>query len=102
MEEIVRQLRQRSSFLIPSVNTVFRGTESIRFLGPKISHLIPNEIKCPENLNDFKIGMKKRKPASCTCVHDASLFHFYFLFNNCFCYSCAIVFRFCFYCYSTL
>ena len=30
------ELRQRSCFHIPSVNTVFSGTESIQFLGPKI------------------------------------------------------------------
>ena len=30
------ELRQRSDFHIPSVNTVFSGTESIRFLDPKI------------------------------------------------------------------
>ena len=37
------EIRQTSCFHIPSVNTVFSGTESIRFLGPKIWELIPND-----------------------------------------------------------
>ena len=60
------QLRQRSSSLISSENTVFSGTESIKFPRPKIQYLIQDEIKSLENLRDFKIGMKKRKPASFT------------------------------------
>ena len=39
------ELRQSSCFHIPSVNNVFSSTESIRFLGPKIWELIPNNIK---------------------------------------------------------
>ena len=35
-DETSYELRQRSCFHIPSVNTVFSGTESIRFVGPKI------------------------------------------------------------------
>ena len=58
------ELRQGSCFHISSVNTVFIGTESIRFLGPKIWELIPNDIKCLENLRDFKTAIKKLKPTS--------------------------------------
>ena len=32
-------LRQRSQFHVPPVRTVFSGTESIKFLGPKIWEL---------------------------------------------------------------
>ena len=66
-DETSYELRQRSCFHIPSVNTVFSGTESIRFLGPKIWELIPNDIKCLENLKDFKTAIKKWKPTSCPC-----------------------------------
>ena len=52
-------------FHIPSVNTVFSGTESMQFLGPKIWELIPNNIKSLENLRDFKTAIKKSKPTSC-------------------------------------
>ena len=61
------ELRQRLSFHTPSVNTVFSGTESIRFLGPKIWELVPNNIKYPQNLGDFKTTIKKWKPISCPC-----------------------------------
>ena len=47
------ELLQRSCFHIPSVNTVFSGTESIRFQGSKIWEFIPNDIKCLQNLRDF-------------------------------------------------
>ena len=43
--EIPYNLRQRSQFHIPPVRTVFSGTESIKFLGPKIWELIPDEMK---------------------------------------------------------
>ena len=46
--EIPYNLRQRSRFHIPSV--VFSGAESIRYLGPKISELIPDEMKELESL----------------------------------------------------
>ena len=66
-DETSYELRQRSCFHIPSVNTVFSGTESIRFLGPKIWELIPNDIKSLENLRDFKTAIKKWKPTLCPC-----------------------------------
>ena len=43
--EIPYNLRQRSQFHIPPVRTVFSGTENIKYLGPKICELIPNEMK---------------------------------------------------------
>ena len=48
--EIPYNLRQRSQFHIPPVRTVFNGTESIKFLGPKIWELIPDEMKELESL----------------------------------------------------
>ena len=49
-DETSYELRQGSCFHIPSINTVLSGTESMRFLGRKIWELIPNDIKCLENL----------------------------------------------------
>ena len=63
-DETSYEFRQRSCFHIPSVNTVFSGTESIRFLGPKIWELITNDIKYLENLRDFKTAIKKIKEFS--------------------------------------
>ena len=51
-------LRQRSQFHIPPVRTVFSGTESIKYLGPKIWELIPDEIKELESLWEFKRAIK--------------------------------------------
>ena len=46
-------LRQRSQFHIPPLQTVFSGTESIKYLGPKIWELIPDEMKELESLLEF-------------------------------------------------
>ena len=35
-KQILYELRQRSQFQIPWVQSVFSGTESIKFLGPKV------------------------------------------------------------------
>ena len=35
-KEITHELRQRSQFHIPSIHSVFSGTESLKFLGLKI------------------------------------------------------------------
>ena len=47
------ELRQRLRFHMTLVNTVFSGTESIRFLVPKIRELILNDIKCLHNPRDL-------------------------------------------------
>ena len=65
--EIPYNLRQRSQFHIPLVRTVFNSTESIKFLGPKIWGLIPDEMKELENLWQFKKAIKQWKPTSCSC-----------------------------------
>ena len=43
--EIPYNLRQRTQFHIPLVPAVFSGAESIKFLGPKIWKLIPDEME---------------------------------------------------------
>ena len=65
--EIPYNLRHRSQFHIPPVRTVFSGTESIKFLGPKIWEIIPDEMKELESLWEFKREMKMWKPTSCPC-----------------------------------
>ena len=54
-EGITYELRKRSQFHIPSVHSVFSGTENLKFLGPKIRALAPNEMK------QFKSVGKLRK-----------------------------------------
>ena len=63
--DIPYNLRQRSKFHIPPVRTVFSGTESIKHLGPKISELIPDEIKELESLWGVKRAIKLWKSTSC-------------------------------------
>ena len=60
-DEAFSELRRRFCFHIPSVNTVFRGVESMQFLGLKILELIPNVNKCFENIRDFKNSKKEMK-----------------------------------------
>ena len=47
-------LRQFSQFELPNVRSVFCGTESISFLGPKIWNIVPNEFKKETSLHAFK------------------------------------------------
>ena len=65
--DIPYKLRQRSQFHIPPVRTVFSGTESIKFLGPKIWELIPDEMKKLESKWEFKRAIKLWKPVSYSC-----------------------------------
>ena len=58
-------LRCISPFYKPLVNTVFQGTRSIPFLGPKIWSLLPETFKNIDYLENFKISIKKWKPENC-------------------------------------
>lgn len=49
-----KNLRQFPQFDLTNVKSVFRGTENISFLGPKIGNIIPNEYKRKTSLNVFK------------------------------------------------
>ena len=44
-EQISYESRQKSQFQTPFVHSVFSGTDSFEFLGPKIWVLLPNEMK---------------------------------------------------------
>ena len=41
------------------VHSVYHGTESLSFLGPKIWDLVPGELKQSETLYSFKLKKKK-------------------------------------------
>ena len=47
-------LRRCNDFRIPSIRTVYHGSESISFLGPKIWNILSDEIKHQTSLNSFK------------------------------------------------
>ena len=51
-------LRRCNDFRIPSTRTVYYGSESISYLGPKIWNILPDEIKQQTSLNSFKKSVK--------------------------------------------
>ena len=60
-------LRQNAEFRTPQVNSVYNGTESISFLGPKIWYMVPQSIKEKESLGEFKAAIKTWLPDNCPC-----------------------------------
>ena len=60
-------LRTNSSFSFRQVDSVYHGTESLSFLGPKIRELVPEDIKQSESLEIFKNKIKKWVPLKCPC-----------------------------------
>ena len=52
-------LRRNNTFEKWQVHSVYHGTESLSFLGPKIWDLVPLELKQLENLEVFKLKIKK-------------------------------------------
>ena len=51
----------------PFVRTVYNGTESVSYLGPKIWDIVPDEYKTLNSLNSFKESIKNRLPLNCPC-----------------------------------
>ena len=60
-------LRQCNDFRIPSIRTVYRGSESISFLAPKLWNILLDEIKQQTSLNSLKKSVKKWKPQDFPC-----------------------------------
>ena len=60
-------LRSDNNFASRHVNSVYHGTESLSFLGPKIWEQVPPELKALESLNIFKAQIKKWIPLNCPC-----------------------------------
>ena len=57
------------------VKSVYKCTESLSFLGPKVLDILPNAYKDKPDLNSFKVALKKWKTVN------------YFLFCQCWFYS---------------
>ena len=60
-------LRYNSLFSRPLVKSVYKGTESLSFLGPKIWDILPDTSKDLPNLNSFKVALKKWRLVNCPC-----------------------------------
>ena len=58
-------LRNQTDFLIPQVKSENYGSESIRFLEPKIWESLPNGSKNKESVESFKTAIKRWKLESC-------------------------------------
>ena len=59
--------RKNSQFIIPPTKTVYHGSESISFLGPKIWNILPDRLKNAYSIEAFKMLTKKWKPENCPC-----------------------------------
>ena len=60
------KLRSQADFFSPQINTVHYGQDSMKYLGPKIWDIVPEDIKNSESLEIFKSKIKKWKP-DCPC-----------------------------------
>ena len=58
-------LRNRPDFIAPQVHSVFHGTESISYLGPKIGDIVPEKFKHKKSLNSFKESIIMWVPTNC-------------------------------------
>ena len=59
--------RNTPEFKQSNIHTVFNGTETISYRGPKTWTLVPNDIKNSKNLVEFKSKIKYWKPVGCMC-----------------------------------
>ena len=59
--------RRNNTFERRQVHSVYHGTESLSFLGPKIWDLVSLELKQLESLEVFKLKIKKWIPFECPC-----------------------------------
>ena len=60
-------LSRNNTFERHQVHSIYLGTESLSFLGPKIWDLVPLELKQLEILEVFKLKIKKWFPFECPC-----------------------------------
>ena len=60
-------LRNKNPFKNHNIRSVYCGTETISFRGPKTWALIPEEIKSSNSLEEFKRKIKEWEPLGCTC-----------------------------------
>ena len=61
------ELRKNPDFAVPSVKSVHKGLESLSDLGPKISELLPLDIKETETFSQVKAKSKKHNSQNCRC-----------------------------------
>ena len=64
-----RNFNFRHDFLIKQCNirSVYYGTETASFIGPKIWNILPNTCKDATSLKSFKVNLKRWIPENCPC-----------------------------------
>ena len=60
-------LRYSSLFFRPLVKSVYKGTASLSFLGPKIWDILPDTYRDMLDLNSFKLALRRQRRVSCPC-----------------------------------
>ena len=60
-------LRSRSELTVPSINTVFKGQNSISYFGSVIWNSIPAELRGINSFQVFKSEIKAWRPTNCPC-----------------------------------
>ena len=61
------ELRSKNLVQGHNVRTVYHGTETISYRGPKTWALVPEEIQSSKSLPQFKTKIKNWMPVGCTC-----------------------------------
>ena len=65
--DICYGLQSNSNIAVSNVKSVFHGSRSISYLGPKIWDIASLELKELTSLNAFKKGIKNWQPKNCPC-----------------------------------
>ena len=58
-------IRAKLDFVIPQINTVLKGSNSIQYYGPVIWNLVPAEMKYVDSFETFKRKIRMWKPKNC-------------------------------------
>ena len=67
LRENTYNTRGDNIFKTSNVKSVYYGTETLLFRGPKTWSLVPSDIRNSDSLEMFKKNIKKCKPIGCTC-----------------------------------
>ena len=59
--------RSQTDFLLPQVKSVNYGLKPLRYFGPKIWNILPNDIKNSRTLREFSKEVKSWIPRNCPC-----------------------------------
>ena len=51
-----------------NIRSVYYGTETASFFGPKIWDTLPNNYKDAASLKSFKVNLKRWIPENCPCI----------------------------------